>query len=179
LQTNESTEDRVSLLLSAIDQPLPELPPAGVPSPGLQLNIGSSADTPESLKGDAPSATEVNTTLVALLASSRSADADDMTCIQAQNLPSMLDSAPSLLGAAIQTATPSSSQRNAPADLIDRLQEMVALLEMPIDQLVQGEDCLHVMLDSTAERLPIDLRQVLYCVANLNFYLEEVTAASI
>ena len=55
---------------------------------------------------------------------------------------------------------------------------MVNLLEMPIDQLVQSEDCLRVLLDAIAERLPPDLRQVLHCAADLNFYREEVTAAS-
>ena len=52
------------------------------------------------------------------------------------------------------------------------------MLEMPIDQLVQSEDCLRVLLDAIAERLPPDLRQVLHCPADLNFYREEVTAAS-
>jgi len=55
---------------------------------------------------------------------------------------------------------------------------MVNLLEMPIDQLVQSEDYLRVLLDAIAERLPPDLRQVLHCNADLNFYREEVTAAS-
>ena len=101
-----------------------------------------------------------------------------MTCIQAQDLPITAEPAPSLLGITIQAALPSSSQGNAPADLTDRLKEMVNLLEMPIDQLVQSEDCLRVLLDAIAERLPPDLRQVLHCPADLNFYREEVTAAS-
>ena len=50
--------------------------------------------------------------------------------------------------------------------------------ETPIDQLVQGEDCLHVMLDPTAERLPSELREMLYSAVDLHLYWGEVVAAS-
>ena len=54
---------------------------------------------------------------------------------------------------------------------------MVALLETPIDQLVQGEDHLRAMPDSTAECLPADLREVLYGAVDLHLYRAEVIAA--
>ena len=54
---------------------------------------------------------------------------------------------------------------------------MVALLEMPIDQLVQGEDHLLAMPDSTAEHLPADLQEVLYGAVDLHLYRAEVIAA--
>jgi len=54
---------------------------------------------------------------------------------------------------------------------------MVALLETPIDQLVQGKDHLRAMPDSTAECLPADLREVLYGAVDLHLYRAEVIAA--
>ena len=55
---------------------------------------------------------------------------------------------------------------------------MMDLLEMPITQLVQSEDRLCMALDAVVECLPSNLRQVLHCAADLNFYREEVTTAS-
>ena len=92
-------------------------------------------------------------------------------------MPSTSGSIPPAPDAAIQTAAPPSPQRSIPTDLTDRLREMVALLETPIDQLVQGEDHLLAMPDSTAEHLPADLREVLYGAVDLHLYRAEVIAA--
>ena len=103
---------------------------------------------------------------------------DVMTCVQAQEQSIIADPTPPLSIATTQAALPPSSQRNVPADLADRLKEMMDLLEKPIDQLVQSVDRLHVVLDAIAARLPSDLRQILFRTADLGFHREEITAAS-
>ena len=70
--------------------------------------------------------------------------------VQAQNLPVAVDPAPSLPVTINQAALPAPSQRNAPANLTNRLKEILNLLEKPIEQLVQSVDHLHGILDAVA-----------------------------
>jgi len=188
VQTGEPVEDRADPLLSIVDEPRSELPAINTPSPdhrpaisssadipGSPQAIGSSADISGSSVGDVRSAIEVSNDFMVLLISS---DVDVMICIPSQSLPIVADPAPSLSIATNQAVLPSSSRRNMPADLTDRLKEVLDLLEKPIDQLVQSVDHLHVILDVVAARLLSDLRQILYRTVDLGFHREEVTAAS-
>ena len=69
----------------------------------------------------------------------------------------MMNLAPPPIDMTLVVPTP--AQRNIPADLIDRLKQMTALLEMPIIQLVQHEESLRAALDTVVEYLPSDLVQ--------------------